>query len=46
MFLVLTAAVEVVLEVFRGILERLGITWAKGKVSLEAALKLAGEFAP
>ena len=46
MFLVLTAAVEVVLEVFRGILERLGITWAKGKVSLEEALKLAGEFAP
>jgi hypothetical protein len=46
MFLVLAAAVEVILEMFRGLLERFGITWAKGKVSLDDALKLASEFAP
>lgn len=46
MFLVLAASVEVVLEVFRGILEYIGITWAKGKVSLDDALKLASEFSP
>ncbi len=46
MFLVLSAAVEVVLEVFRGLLERVGLTWAKGKVTLDEALKLASEFAP
>ncbi len=46
MFLVISASVEVVLEVFRGTLERFGVTWAKGKVSLDDALKLASEFAP
>lgn len=46
MFLVLSAAVETILEVFRGLLERVGLTWAKGKVSLDDALKLAAEFAP
>jgi len=46
MFLVLAATVEAVLEVFRGLLERVGITWAKGKVTLDEALKLASEFAP
>lgn len=46
MFLVLAAAVEVILEMFRGTLERFGITWAAGKVSLDDALKLAAEFAP
>ena len=46
MFLVLSAAVEVVLEVFRGMLERFGITWAKSKVSLDDALALSREFAP
>ncbi len=46
MFLVIAASVEVVLEVFRGTLERFGVTWAKGKVSLDDALKLASEFAP
>jgi hypothetical protein len=46
MFLVLAAAVEVILELFRGVLERFGITWARGKVSLDDALKLASEFAP
>ncbi len=45
MFLVLAAAVEAILEVFRGALERLGITWVKGKVSLDDALTLANEFA-
>jgi hypothetical protein len=46
MFLVLAAAVEVILEVFRGLLQQFGITWAKGKVSLDEALQLASEFAP
>ncbi len=46
MFLVLSAAVEVILDVFRGILERIGLTWIKGKVSLDDALALAAEFAP
>ena len=46
MFLVLAAAVEVILEVFRGTLGVLGFTWVKGTVSLDEALKLADEFAP
>jgi hypothetical protein len=46
MFLVLSASVEVVMEVFRGTLENLGVTWAKSKVSLDEALSLASEFAP
>ena len=46
MFLILAATVEVILELFRGTLERFGITWAKGKVSLDDSLKLASEFAP
>ena len=46
MFLVLSAAVEVILEVFRGTLERFGVTWAKNKMSLDTALALAKEFAP
>lgn len=46
MFLILAASVEVILELFRGTLERFGITWAKGKVSLDDSLKLASEFAP
>lgn len=46
MFLLLAASVEVILEMFRGGLEWFGITWAKGKVSLEDALKLSAEFAP
>jgi hypothetical protein len=46
MFLVLAASVEVILEIFRGTLECFGLTWVKGKVSLEDALKLASEFAP
>lgn len=44
-FLVLSAAVELVLEAFRGILEAFGFKILKGKVSLEDALKLTGEFA-
>jgi hypothetical protein len=36
----------VILEVFRGLLERIGVTWAKSKISLDEALKLASEFAP
>jgi len=46
MFLVLAASVEVILEVFRGVLERFGVSWAQSKVSLDEALKLASEFAP
>lgn len=46
MFLVLAAAVEVIIEVIRGTLEHFGVTWAKGKISLDDALKLASEFAP
>lgn len=46
MFLVLGASVEVILEVFRGVLESFGLTWAKSKISLDEALKLASEFAP
>ena len=46
MFLVLAASVEVILEIFRGSLEIVGLKWAKGKTSLDDALKLATEFAP
>jgi hypothetical protein len=46
MFLILAAAVEVILDVFRGVLERVGLTWVRGKVSLDDALKLAAEFSP
>lgn len=45
MFLVLATAVEIILEVFRGLLERFGITWVKGKVTIDDALSLANEFA-
>jgi len=44
-FLVLSTAVEVVLEVFRGILERFGLTWVRGKMTLDEALDLTREFA-
>ncbi len=44
MFLVLAAAVEVILEVFRGLLEQFGFTWSKSNISLEDALKLSSEF--
>ena len=46
LFLVLSAAVEAVIELFRGVLERFGITWLKGKTSLEDAIKLASEVSP
>jgi hypothetical protein len=46
LFLVLAAAVEAVLEIFRGLLERLGLGWLRGKTSLDEALRLASEFAP
>lgn len=44
MFLVLAAAVEVILEVLRGILEQFGLTWVKSKVSLDEALRLSSEL--
>jgi hypothetical protein len=43
--MVLATAVEAILEVFRGTLERYGVTWAKSKITLEEALDLASEFA-
>lgn len=46
LFLVLAAAIETILEMFRGSLERLNVTWLKGKTSLDDALKLAAEVAP
>ncbi len=46
MFFVLAASVEMILEMFRGVLELFGITFAKGKISLDESLKLAAEFAP
>lgn len=46
MFLLLSAAVEAVLEVFRGTLEAIGIKMLKGKISIDDALKLSDEFAP
>lgn len=46
LFLILAAAVEAALEMARGLLERIGITWLKGKSSLDDALKLAAELAP
>lgn len=45
MFLVLAATVEVILEMFRGLLESLGITFLKGKYTVDDALSLSGEFA-
>lgn len=44
MFMILATAVEAILEAFRGLLERLGVSWAKSRVSLEDALLLASEF--
>lgn len=46
LFLVMAAAIETVLEVFRGVLERLGFTVLKGGVSLDDALKISSEFVP
>jgi hypothetical protein len=45
-FLILSAVVEMIVELFRGVLEKLGITWVKSKITLEDALKLSTEFAP
>lgn len=46
LFLVLAAAVETVLETFRGLLETVGIKVLKGGVSLDDAIKMAGDFVP
>ncbi|HEV7253996.1 MAG TPA: hypothetical protein VGN97_12995 [Mesorhizobium sp.] len=45
-FLVMSAAVEMILESFRGFLESVGLTWLKSKVSLDDALKISSEFVP
>lgn len=42
--LVISAAVEATLEMFRGVLERLGFTFLKGKTSVEDAVKIAKEM--
>jgi hypothetical protein len=39
MFLVLAAAVEVILENFRGALERFGMTWVRGNITMEESLR-------
>lgn len=44
MFLVLATAVEAILEMFRGVLESVGITFLKGKYSVEDALKLSNDI--
>lgn len=44
MFLVLSASVEVILEIFRGVLEKFGVVWAKSKISIEQSLDLLKEF--
>jgi ABC-type transporter Mla subunit MlaD len=46
MFFVLSAVVELVMEVFRGVFEFFGVPLAKSKVSLDDALALSKEFAP
>jgi hypothetical protein len=45
MFLVLAAATEVILEMFRGFFERFGVSWVKSRITLEEALKTSAEFA-
>ena len=44
MFLVLAACVEVTLDLFRGLLERFGFTWQRGKFSLDESFELVKEF--
>ena len=46
LFLVMAAAVGMNLETGRGLLERIGITWLKGGVSLDDAMKISAEFVP
>ena len=46
MFFVAAAATEAILEAFRGILERFGVTWLKADKSLDDAVKESTEFLP
>jgi hypothetical protein len=46
LFLVMAAAVEMILETVRGLLEQFGIEMLKGGVSLDDALKISAEFVP
>ncbi|MCX2710181.1 MULTISPECIES: hypothetical protein [Pseudomonas] len=46
LLLVLSTAVEMILEVFRGGLEFVGVNFAKGKLTLEEALTFTNEFMP
>jgi hypothetical protein len=46
MFFLVAAATESILELFRGVLERFGLTWLKADKSLEDAVKMGAEFLP
>jgi hypothetical protein len=46
LFLIVATAAEQILEAMRGVLERFGIKLLKGGVSLDDAMKIAGEFLP
>lgn len=46
MFFLVAAATEAILETFRGVLERIGLTWLKSNDSFEDAIKLSTEFLP
>jgi hypothetical protein len=46
LFLIVATAAEQVLEGSRGLLERFGVTLLKSGVSMDDAMKLAGEFLP
>lgn len=46
MFFLVAAATEAILETFRGLLERGGLTWFKADKSLDDAIKISTEFLP
>lgn len=46
MFFLVAAATEAILESFRGMLERLGLSWLKADQSLDEAVKMSTEFLP
>lgn len=46
MFFLVAAATEAILETFRGVLERVGLTWLKSDKSLDDAVKMSTEFLP
>lgn len=46
MFFLVAAATEAILETFRGVLERFGVSWLKANKSLDDAVKMSTEFLP